>query len=126
MHLSHGLVLLPVCFVACTVTINQALEQLPITAPEPPVTPADSVVRLALTRVIKGLPAAKGRPIVVSGQWHDLTRHALPESAHAPIILLSPLKLQELADEYGDIDYVQIQSVEISADTAKIGISLTV
>jgi hypothetical protein len=105
---------------------ESGLQHLPVTVPEPPVTAADSVTRLVLARAISALPRTKGQPIVVSGRSDDLTGRALPESPEVPIILPSPVKVQELADEYGDFGYLEISPVEISADPAKLGISHTV
>ena len=63
---------------------------------------------------------------MVSDRSDDLTGRALPESPEVPIIVLSPVKVRELADESGDFGYLEISPVEISADTAKLGISHTV
>ena len=108
----------------CVPSLAESQAYAPIAVPQPPLTAADTVTRLALASALAAFSAPSKKPIIVSSRAGHLTSHALPDSAGLTFVLLSHADLQRFADDRGDFSYFEVYPVVFVGDTAKATIML--
>jgi hypothetical protein len=108
---------------ACTETLTQALARLPRTQPEPPISVEDTVTATALRDALATGYVHGSRVIIANGHG-ALRSSSLPNVDSVAFLLLTPEHIQALADEYGDLGYVQILRPTVRDSVATVTIGL--
>jgi len=108
---------------ACTQTLTQALARLPSIQPDPPITVEDTVTAAALLATL-ATGYVRGPQVIIANVNGEVTSASLPRADTLTFLFLTPDHIQQLADEYGDLDYVRISrpTVRDSVATVIIGI----
>ncbi len=124
----HGrvLLILAAAYNGCARTVPEAHAYLSPTAPQPPVTAADTVTRLVLDSALASFHARDAQPIIVSTTAGHLTSRSLPHSSRFVLALLSAAEIQRFADDHGDVSYLEVYPVQFNGDTASVEINSTV
>ncbi|SRR6266496_97208 len=118
----HLIIIAAVLSSACTETLTQALERLPRTQPDPPISVEDTVTATALRDAL-ATGYVHGPRVIASGHG-ALRSSSLPHVDSVTFLLLTPEHIQALADEYGDLGYVQILGPTVRDSVATVSIGL--
>jgi len=112
--------------IGCARTRSEAHDYPSPTAPQPPLTAADTVTRLALDSALASFHGRDAQPIIVSTTAGHLTSRSLPHSSRFVLALLSAAEIQRVADDHGHVSYLEVYPVRFNGDTASVAINSTV
>jgi hypothetical protein len=105
------------------------MSRLPVTLPHNPLTPEDTVTRVALAYALRsqvyGNWERKKWVIAISRDSSLALPRALPRSDTLEFALLTPDEVQQFANEYGSFPYVSVGPTVVNGDSATVGIVLT-
>ena len=123
MRVIHFVLLSVAC--AATTTFSEAVERLPRTRPDVPLSAQDTIVALSIREaLLHGMPDFRPRPQVVLEYVRDVvSSHALPQIDSVSFFLLDPVQIGRLADRAGTFTYLRPFAPRIHGDTAMVGIA---
>jgi hypothetical protein len=106
----------------CGPTLHEALSRMAPTTPQPPLTPQDSAVAVVLAYALtRGTADFSPRPLVILQRGDGLaTAHAIPSLDSVRVFLLEDRQIRQLANKYGDLNYLVAIQPTIDQDTAAI------
>ena len=105
--------------------LDEALARLTPTLPEPPLSAKDSVLSLALERVVVYggvLDYHLRSRVVISRDRGFASARVLPRLPSITFYIVDSTQIQALADRFGSIDYLLVGSSSVQADSATAAI----
>jgi hypothetical protein len=116
--------LLLLTLMSCTGS-DQRSVQLPTLHPTPARSTRDSVIATVLRQVVlRGLPIYQAaRPIVIRDDSGVISSSSLPRMDSIDFVVLDSARIQELANEKGQLNVLRVWTPVIGGDTARSGAS---
>ena len=119
----HLIIVAAALSAACTETLTQALGRLPRPQPDPPINVEDTVTATALQDAL-AMGYVHGPRVIIANGHRALRSSSLPHVDSVTFLLLPLEQIQALADEYGDLGYVQILGPTVGDSVATVTIGI--